>query len=84
MLPDEEQVVVFEIAERTELEYDHNGYNLTVGKCGLAVAAYLAVKGQKRLLVHLLVKFFTKLITAQENSVILSSAIMSISFCVIS
>ena len=32
VLLDEEQVVVLEIAERTELEHDEDGHNLTVGK----------------------------------------------------
>ena len=41
MLPDEEQVVVLEIAERTELEDYEDGHDLTVGKRGLAVTARL-------------------------------------------
>ena len=45
VLPDEEQVVVPEIAERAELEHDKDGHYLTVGKRGLTVAAVLAIGG---------------------------------------
>lgn len=47
VLPDKKQVVVFEVPERAKLEYYQNGHNLTVGKRGLAVAAYLTRRGQK-------------------------------------
>ena len=41
MLPDEEQVVVFEIAERTKLEHYQNRHNLTVREGCLAIATRL-------------------------------------------
>ena len=67
MLPDEEQVVVLEVAERAELEHYQDGHNLTVGEGCLAVAAQLAIRGHKRLFVHLLIKFFAKFIHGTEN-----------------
>ena len=44
MLPDEEQVVVLEIAERAELEHDEDGHNLTVRKRGLTIATRPAIR----------------------------------------
>ena len=67
MLPDEEQVVVLEIAERAELEYDEDGHNLTVRKRGLAVAAMPAIGGHQGLFVYFLVKFFAEFIHGTEN-----------------
>ena len=67
MLPDEEQVVVLEIAERTELKRYQDGHDLTVGKRGLAVAARLAFGGHQGLFIYLLIKFFAKFIHGTEN-----------------
>jgi hypothetical protein len=67
MLPDEEQVVVFEIAERTKLEHYQNRHNLTVREGCLAIATRLTIRGQKRLFVYLLIKFFAKFIHGTEN-----------------
>ncbi len=67
MLPDEEQVVVLEIAERAELEHDEDGHDLTVRKRGLAVAATLAIGGHQGLFVYFLIKFFAKFIHGTEN-----------------
>ena len=67
MLPDEEQVVMFEIAERTKLEHYQNGHNLNVGEGCLAIATRLTIRGHKRLFVYLLIKFFAKFIHSTEN-----------------
>ena len=67
ILPDEEQVVVFEIAERTKLEHYQNRHNLTIGEGCLAIATRLTIRGHKRLFVYLLIKFFAKFIHGTEN-----------------
>jgi hypothetical protein len=67
MLPDEEQVVVLEIAERAEMEHDEDGHDLTLRERGLAVAARLAFGGHQGLFIYLLIKFFAKFIHGTEN-----------------
>ena len=47
MLPDEELIVVLEVAERPELKHYQNGHNLIVGKGGFTIASHLAIGGQK-------------------------------------
>ncbi len=67
VLPDEEEVVMLEIAERAKLEHHQDGHHLTVGEGCLSVAAYLTIRGHKRPFVHLLIKFFAKFIHGTEN-----------------
>ena len=67
MLLDEEQVVVLEIAERTELEHYQDGHNLAVRQRGLAVTARLTVWRHKGLFIYFLIKFFAKFIHGTEN-----------------
>ena len=67
MLPDEEQVVMLEVAERSEMKRYQNGHNLAIGKRGLTVATNLACRGHKRLFIHFNIKFFAKFIHSTEN-----------------
>ena len=47
MLPDEERIVVLEVAKRDELKHYQNGHNLTVGKGDFTIASHLAIEGTK-------------------------------------
>ena len=80
MLPDEEQIAVFEVAERAELEHYQNSHNLTVGKGCLTVAARLTIGRHQRLFSFCLSNSLQNSSTAQKISVILQLAIMSLFF----
>ena len=56
------QVVMFEVGERTEMEYNQDGHNLTVGKRCLAMPAANASRGYEFTFGHLRIKFLAEFI----------------------